>query len=268
MTIAEEILQAVSTLVREHGKKVFSRKDIRDQIGVDQDTWLSSYTAIFQSMRVDHPGGAPPVGKRCKGVFKRLSHGKYTLTEYGEKLIGLENNDNWLPDNTKHSNNQERLQKMSKAKRIGIILLIALLMGFIFEFCIVLKVDWGIIALYGFVATIAAFFLAATLGQSLIAVEASERAQTNPITSLDQAGAYLAVFFNSICRICRCHDRVCSCTFSRCNLGNGIRKVITGCEWDAPLFKAGWRGWGFGIPPNLFGGGETLINKDRNKGAY
>lgn len=93
MTNAEEILQAVSTLVKEHGKKVFSRKDIRDQIGVNQDTWLSSYTAIFQGMRVDHPGGAPPVGKRYKGVFRQVSRGKHTLTEYGKQLIGLENND-------------------------------------------------------------------------------------------------------------------------------------------------------------------------------
>jgi len=71
----------------------------------------------------------------------------------------------------------------------------ALVMGFIFESCIVLKIDWGIIALYAIITTIAAFFLAAALGQSLTAVEASERAQTNPITSLDQAGAYLASFF-------------------------------------------------------------------------
>lgn len=94
MTNAEEILQAVSTLVKEHGKNVFSRKDIRDQIRIDPHTWLYSYTAIFQSMRVDHPGGAPPVGKRYEGVFQQVSYGKHTLTEYGKQLIGSENNDN------------------------------------------------------------------------------------------------------------------------------------------------------------------------------
>jgi len=87
-------LQAVSILVKEHGKKVFSRKDIRDQIGIDQHTWLYGYTAIFQGMRVDHHGGAPAVGKRYEGVFQQVSYGKYTLTEYGKELIGLENNDN------------------------------------------------------------------------------------------------------------------------------------------------------------------------------
>jgi len=94
LTNAEEILQAVSTLVKKHEQKVFSRKDIRDQIGIDPQTWLYSYTAIFQSMGVDHPGGAPPVGKSYQGVFQQVSYGKHTLTEYVEQLIGLENNDN------------------------------------------------------------------------------------------------------------------------------------------------------------------------------
>ncbi len=230
MTRAEEILQAVSTLVKEHGKEVFSRKDIRALIGLDPDTWLSSYTAIFQGMRVDQPGGAPPVGKRYKGVFRQVGHGKHTLTEYGKQLIGVNNiteeeegmcgisfqkyfdtkgftkKANLLKGLSLKQTNEfmegfskwrERNMIMSffQVRRTGTILLIALAMGFIFESRIVLKVDWGIIALYGFFATIAAFFLAAALGQSSTAIEASERTRTNPITSLDQAGAYLASFF-------------------------------------------------------------------------
>jgi hypothetical protein len=113
LTNAEEILQAVSTLVKEHGKEVFSRRDIRDQIGLDPDTWLYSYTAIFQSMRVDQPGGAPPVEKRYKGVFQQLSHGKHTLTEYGKQLIGLENTDNGLRDNTNTQATKKRDYKGS-----------------------------------------------------------------------------------------------------------------------------------------------------------
>ncbi len=88
MTLAEEILQAVSVLVAQHSMYTFTRKDIRIQIGVEQNRWTRSYSPTFQAMRIDHPGGAPPIGKKYKGIFKRIKHGLYTLTDYGEELIG------------------------------------------------------------------------------------------------------------------------------------------------------------------------------------
>ena len=87
MTHAEQILRAVAALTQS-GKIVFARKDIRDQIGVSDDEWMSGYTAVFQGMRADHPGGAPQVGHEFKGVFRRVEFGQYALTEYGEGLVG------------------------------------------------------------------------------------------------------------------------------------------------------------------------------------
>lgn len=87
MTRAEEIMRAVATIVKREGKNIFSRREIRDQIDVSQDKWLSSYTAIFQAMRSDHPGGAPEVGPRFKGVFRQIKYGRHTLTDYGKQLL-------------------------------------------------------------------------------------------------------------------------------------------------------------------------------------
>ena len=86
MIHAEEIMKAVAELIKQ-GTTVFTRKDVRDQLGLSQKEWLSGYVAIFQAMRIDHPGGAPPIGRKFRGVFRRIARGKYTLTPYGEKLL-------------------------------------------------------------------------------------------------------------------------------------------------------------------------------------
>jgi len=86
MTHAEEIARAVASLIKK--KKIpFARMDIRDELGLSPKGWLYGYTAIFQGMRVDQPGGAPDVGLKFEGIFKRVSHGLYVLTEYGEELV-------------------------------------------------------------------------------------------------------------------------------------------------------------------------------------
>jgi len=86
MTRCEEIMRAVASLVKS-GKVVFARQDVRDEIGVSRHEWLQNYTAIFQGMRVDQPGGAPEVNPRFKGVFERVEYGKYVLTPYGKNLL-------------------------------------------------------------------------------------------------------------------------------------------------------------------------------------
>ena len=85
MTHAEEIMHAVVDLVKRR-KKWFTRKEVRDAIGVDPHEWLYGYTAIFQSMRADHPGGAPEIGRKFRAVFQRIERGKYVLTTYGKHL--------------------------------------------------------------------------------------------------------------------------------------------------------------------------------------
>jgi len=86
MARAEEIIRAVASLWRE-GNHTFSRKDVRDQIGVSQEKWLSGYTAIFQGIRADHPGGAPSVNSKFQNVFRQIRRGEHTLTDYGKKLL-------------------------------------------------------------------------------------------------------------------------------------------------------------------------------------
>ncbi len=86
MAIAEKILIAVAMFIKE-GSSEFSRNDIRKLMGVDRDIWGNSYSPIFQGMRIDQPGGAPVVKKEFKGVFRRVKHGKYKLTEHGQRII-------------------------------------------------------------------------------------------------------------------------------------------------------------------------------------
>jgi len=87
MTQAEEILQAVSVLIKEKGKKTFTRLDIRRQINPDKKRWKNNYSPTFQGMRIDGPGGAHTVGKEFQGIFQQVKHGVHTLTEYGKEVI-------------------------------------------------------------------------------------------------------------------------------------------------------------------------------------
>jgi hypothetical protein len=87
MTHAEEIMQAVATLVWHEGKSTFTRDEIRRRIGADRDRWMSSYTAIFQGMRSDQPGAAPRVRASLRGVFQRVERGRYTLTDRGRHVL-------------------------------------------------------------------------------------------------------------------------------------------------------------------------------------
>ena len=87
MTHPEIILRAVKELIDQKRAGEFSRMDVRDQIGIGHKEWMSGYTAIFQAMRTDQPGRAPAIGKKYTGVFKKIEHGRYKLTEYGYSLI-------------------------------------------------------------------------------------------------------------------------------------------------------------------------------------
>ena len=87
MTTAEEILQAVSVLIKEKGMKTFSRLDIKRQIGADKRRWENNYSPTFQGMRVDNPGGARNVSKKFQGIFQQVKYGVHTLTEYGKEVI-------------------------------------------------------------------------------------------------------------------------------------------------------------------------------------
>lgn len=89
MTHAEQILRAVARLTQVQGREEFSRLDVRQQLRLETDTWLNRYTAIFQGMREDHPGGAPGVGVEFAGVFRRVGHGRYVLTAKGRSSVAL-----------------------------------------------------------------------------------------------------------------------------------------------------------------------------------
>jgi len=86
VTHAEQILRAIARLQRE-GPRQFSRSEVRHAVGVSADEWMQSYTPVFQGMRVDQPGGAPPVGARRSGAFRRIFCGRYEFTPRGRQLL-------------------------------------------------------------------------------------------------------------------------------------------------------------------------------------
>jgi hypothetical protein len=86
MTHAERILRAVGALTRQ-GRQAFARVVVRDAGGVDRAEWAQSVGPVFQAMRVDHPGGAPPIGERWRGAFRRVARGRYELTTRGRALL-------------------------------------------------------------------------------------------------------------------------------------------------------------------------------------
>jgi hypothetical protein len=87
MKHAEQIMRAVAHLTQVQGFREFSRRDVRERLGVDAGIWHNGYVAIFQGMRVDHPGGAPSVGERYVGVFRRVRYGRYALTDKGQTQV-------------------------------------------------------------------------------------------------------------------------------------------------------------------------------------
>ena len=86
-TNAGRILDAAAALAGADGRKTFSRKAVREYLGLSNRAWQSGYTAIFQGMRDDHPGGAPKVGDSYSGVFHRVDLGTYELSTKGRRLV-------------------------------------------------------------------------------------------------------------------------------------------------------------------------------------
>ena len=84
MTHAEEIMRAVAVLTKRR-RVEFSRREIRDQLRIDKEEWNRRYDPIFQGMR-ELSGEAPKVDERFRRVFRRISHGRYVLTERGVQL--------------------------------------------------------------------------------------------------------------------------------------------------------------------------------------
>jgi hypothetical protein len=87
MTTPEEILKAVSFLLKEKGMKTFRRADIKKQIGADEKRWENNYSPTFQGMRIDARGKANNVSKKYQGIFRQVKYGIHTLTEYGKEII-------------------------------------------------------------------------------------------------------------------------------------------------------------------------------------
>lgn len=85
-TIADSIFWAAVDLVR-YGKSVFTREDVRQELGVDRDLWNRSYNPAFQGLRCDDPGGAPRPSAHLQGVFERLERGQYQLSGRGYQLL-------------------------------------------------------------------------------------------------------------------------------------------------------------------------------------
>jgi tetratricopeptide (TPR) repeat protein len=87
LTGPERIAIAVARLVQEADVVTFSRDDVRRALGISRQAWMSSLTSIFQAMREDEPGGAPAINPKFRGLFRRVSHGNYILTDKGAGVI-------------------------------------------------------------------------------------------------------------------------------------------------------------------------------------
>ena len=86
-THAGRIFDAAAALAGASGRRTFTRKAVREYLGLDNRTWQSGYTAIFQGMRDDHPGGAPQVGDSYSALFHRVDRGTYELSVKGRRLV-------------------------------------------------------------------------------------------------------------------------------------------------------------------------------------
>lgn len=96
MTHAEEILDAIRALTAHDPRAVFTRNDVRRCLGIFHEDWMGGYTAIFQAMRSDQPGGAPAIAERYVGVIERIGRGEFRLTEKGRALLApIESHTTW-----------------------------------------------------------------------------------------------------------------------------------------------------------------------------
>ncbi len=85
-THAHQIFEA-AVIVSRRGNGIFTRDQVRQQIGINHHKWKSGYTAIFQGMRDDAPNGALDPGLRFRNVFHRIQRGKYQLSKDGKRLV-------------------------------------------------------------------------------------------------------------------------------------------------------------------------------------
>jgi hypothetical protein len=86
MINAERILKSVTKLVKDEGKTIFTREEVYENIDPELFS-RGSYDPVFQGMRIDQPGGAPTPREEYRNVFEQVSHSKYRLTTYGQRLI-------------------------------------------------------------------------------------------------------------------------------------------------------------------------------------
>lgn len=108
-THAAQILNAAVALAGADGEEKFSRKAVRDFLGMNNRAWQSGYTAIFQGMRDDHPGGAPAVGDAYSDVFHRVSQGTYELSAKGCRMAKqLRLTEQWDQQKTTPNNDLQR----------------------------------------------------------------------------------------------------------------------------------------------------------------
>jgi len=84
----DTILEAVASLVKDEGKTIFTREEIRQKANIDKKRWDNSYTQGFQGMRADEPGGAPKVAEKYKNLFENTGkRGEHRLTAKGQQFI-------------------------------------------------------------------------------------------------------------------------------------------------------------------------------------
>jgi tetratricopeptide (TPR) repeat protein len=87
LTHAEKILLALNRIVFLEGRVEFSRDDVRRTLGLSVEDWMSGYTAVFQAMREDQPGGAPHINEKYRSLLRKVRHGVHALTRQGHQVV-------------------------------------------------------------------------------------------------------------------------------------------------------------------------------------
>lgn len=86
-TNVDLIFDAVKIIFNVKKKDVFTRNDIRKELGLTSEEWELRYTGGFQGMIENAPPLKNLIRPKYRAVFTRIEKGKYKLTDYGLTVI-------------------------------------------------------------------------------------------------------------------------------------------------------------------------------------
>ena len=86
-TNVDLIFDAVKIIYNVKKKDVFTRNDIRKELGLTSEEWELRYTGGFQGMIENAPPLKNLIRPKYRAMFRRIEKGLYQLTPYGLSII-------------------------------------------------------------------------------------------------------------------------------------------------------------------------------------